>query len=94
MNSRCIWDRAKARHNLAKHKVSFEEASTVFDDPNYLIKDDLDHSDEENRYIAIGYSLLERLLVVVYTERGSKTRIISSRKAETQERKIYEEGNI
>jgi uncharacterized DUF497 family protein len=85
------WDEAKAEINLRKHKVGFEEARTVFSDPLSVTIDDPDHSKEEQRYVDIGKSASGKLLVVVYTERGSKTRIISCRRATPIERRKYEE---
>ncbi len=86
------WDEEKATANLKKHRVSFDEAITVFIDPFSITISDHDHSVDEQRYIDIGNSDKGRVVVVVYTERGSKMRIISCRKATSSERKIYEEG--
>lgn len=86
------WDPEKARANLKNHKVSFEEAQTVFGDPLFLVFADPDHSFEENRFIVMGLSNKIRLLVVSYTERRSATRLISARKAKRAERKNYEEN--
>ena len=84
------WDEEKARTNIAKHSVTFEEAAEVFLDPFYQIGDaTVDH---EAHDCAIGYSLLERILLVVYVERGTRTRIISARPATLFERKLYEEA--
>lgn len=85
------WDEEKAETNLKKHKVSYEEAKTIFGDPLSITVDDPDHSKEEPHYIDIGKSSSGKLLVVVYTERGNKTRIISCRRATRMERKQYEE---
>jgi uncharacterized DUF497 family protein len=86
------WDAVKAASNLGKHKVSFDEAVTVFRDPLARVVDDPDHSEEEHREIAIGHSLLNRLLFVFFTERVVGTvRIFSARPATRQERKDYEE---
>lgn len=85
------WDDEKAKSNQAKHKVSFEEAQTVFEDPFYLIFADPDHSKKESRFIALGASNKDRLLAVAYTERRGATRLISARKATRTERKYYEE---
>jgi uncharacterized DUF497 family protein len=85
------WDAQKAKANLAKHKVSFDEAKTVFDDSLFLIFADLDHSFEEKRFIIIGESNKRKLLVVAFAERETATRIISARKATASERKNYEE---
>jgi hypothetical protein len=85
------WDEQKAEANLKKHEVSFDEAKTVFDDLLFIIFADPDHSVEENRFIIMGESNQNRLLVVSYTERPPKTRLISARKATRAERKKYEE---
>ena len=87
------WDDEKAKKNLKKHKIAFQEGSTIFHDPFIATMADPDHADNEERYISIGLSARGRLLVVVYTERGEKTRLISCRKAEPPERRIYEETN-
>lgn len=86
------WDEQKAESNLAKHKVSFDEAKTVFTDPLYLDFYDPDHSDDEDRYIIVGESEQQRLLIVSYTERGQKVRLISAREATRKEKEAYEEG--
>ena len=85
------WNTEKAEANLKKHGVSFDEAETVFDDPLFVIFADPDHSFEENRFIIMGESNQNRLLVVSYTERPPKTRLISAREATRPERKKYEE---
>jgi len=85
------WDALKAQSNLAKHKVSFEAASTVFGDPRSLTIPDPAHSQGEKRFIILGCSHDERMLVVVHTERGDNIRIISARPASRRERKQYEE---
>ena len=87
------WDQEKAGSNLSKHKVSFDEASTVFADPLAKIFFDQDHSTEEIREIIVGHSILGRLLLVSFTERGrDPVRIISARAATRKERKSYEEN--
>lgn len=86
------WDTKKARSNLQKHKVSFEEASTALSDPMAATGADPDHSIGEFRYITFGISEQGRLLVVAHTEQGEIIRIISARTASKGERKIYEEG--
>jgi uncharacterized protein len=73
--------------------VSFQEATTVFDDSLSVTFPDPNHSIEENRYIIIGISGSGQLLVVSHTDRGSRTRIISARKATRQEKRFYEEGS-
>ena len=84
------WDTDKAEVNLKKHNVSFEEAATVFLDPFFVVFADPDHSTDEDRFIVMGESEKNRLLVVSYTERPP-TRLISARKATRKERKRYEE---
>ncbi len=86
------WDEAKARENLRKHKVGFEEGKTIFNDPFLLTFSDIDTSDEEERYVNIGLSAKDRVLVLIHTERQGKIRIISCRKAKAWERRYYEEG--
>ena len=85
------WDPDKARVNLSKHRVSFEEAVTAFGDPLALIVDDPRHSEAEERFALLGQSASHRLLVVMFTERGDAIRLISARKATRRERKQYEE---
>ncbi|BAZ86122.1 BrnT family toxin [Dolichospermum compactum] len=85
------WHEQKAQENLKKHEISFEEAKTVFNDPLSITIADSQHSDDEERYIDIDLSNRSQLLIVVYTERQSNIRIISSRKATNAERKIYEQ---
>ena len=84
------WDPPKNRSNIEKHGVSFEEASTVFQDTLSLTIDDPLHSIDEERLILIGMSQKNRILVVVYTERGDNIRIISARKTTKNEREYYE----
>jgi uncharacterized DUF497 family protein len=81
----------KARSNLAKHGVSFEEAATVFGDPLSLTIPDPQHSLAEKRYITMGRAFNGKLLVVVHTERGDNIRIISARRASRRECKFHEE---
>ena len=85
-----VWDPDKARRNKVKHGIEFEEAATVFRDPLLLVMPDLKHSLEEERWIALGKSILQILLVVVHTEDDWTIRIISARKAEPRERRQYE----
>ncbi len=84
------WDPEKAKRNSKKHGVSFEEAVTVFYDPLSATFDDPDHSANEQRFVTIGFSSQERLLVIAHSERGKNTRIISARPATTNERKRHE----
>ncbi len=86
------WDPVKARTNLKKHGVSFEEASTVFDDPLFITFLDVEHSLDEERYITLGLSQRKRLLLVAHAEREGAIRIISARKATKNERRFYEEA--
>ena len=85
------WEETKAKANLRKHKVSFEEAATVFEDNLSLTGRDPDHSVGEHRLITFGLSAEHRVLAVSHAERGNKIRIISARPATRVERKIYEE---
>jgi len=87
------WDEEKAKANLKKHGVRFDEATTVFSDPFSITILDPDHSVDEQRYIEIASSDKRRVLVVVYTERGANIRIISCRRATSSERRRYEEGS-
>ena len=84
------WDPGKARQNLRKHGVSFDEAVTAFYDPLSATFDDPDHSIGEQRYITVGFSSQNRLLIVGHTERGETVRIISARLATAHERKRHE----
>ncbi|MGZ8435944.1 MAG: BrnT family toxin [Candidatus Binatia bacterium] len=84
------WDRKKAANNFRKHKVSFDEAVTVFYDPLSATFNDPEHSIGEERYISIGYSSTRRLLVVSYSERDDGIRIISARRANTKEKTRHE----
>ncbi|MEP7148977.1 MAG: BrnT family toxin [Acidobacteriota bacterium] len=86
------WDETKAKNNLTKHRVSFAEAESVFYDPESITIDDPDHSGGEQRYVDVGTSSQNRILVVVYTEREDRIRIITVRKATRTERKIYEQN--
>ena len=88
---RFAWDDAKADENRRKHGVSFEEATTVFADENARLKHDPDHSQEEDRFILLGFSAKLRLLLVchAYRENDEVIRIISARKATPNERKQY-----
>ena len=83
-------DSRKAEVNLRKHRVSFEEASTVFGDPLAATRDDPEHSVEENRYLTMGYSNRKRLLVVSHCDEGEEVRIISAREPTSKERRQYE----
>ena len=85
-------DPAKAARNLKKHKVSFEEAASVFGDPMAYTFADPDHSIREERWLMFGLSRTGRLLAVIYTHRKGRYRIITGRLATRHERKIYEEG--
>jgi uncharacterized DUF497 family protein len=86
------WDADKAKQNVKKHRIAFEEALTVFADPLASIFDDPDHSDHERRELIIGHSARQRLLVVSFTERDRRTRIIGARKATQIERQDYEKN--
>lgn len=88
---RFTWDPQKAKANLHKHGVSFDEAATTFLDPYAVSGPDPDHSIGEERYITFGYSQLGRLLAVCHTYRPGIIRIINARRVTRGERKIYEE---
>jgi hypothetical protein len=85
------WDPAKARQNLRKHRVSFQEAATAFGDPLAVTYADPDHSASEQRFITVGMSGTRRVLVVAHADRGESIRIISARKTTKREREHYEE---
>ena len=86
------WDSEKAAANLRKHRVSFEEASSVFGDPLAVTFHDPDRSVGEVRWVTFGMSRSGALLVVSHTQRGKRVRLISARRAIRAERAIYEEG--
>ncbi len=85
------WDEEEAILNLRKHGVSFEEAATVFRDDLSVTVPDPDHSVAEERFITVGVSSQDRLLLVAHVERGDRIRIISARELTPRERKQYEE---
>ena len=87
------WDEDKAKENVRKHKVSFEEAETIVDDPLSITIPDPDHSKAERRFIDIGQSEAGRIIVVGYPQRGKATRLINARQATRAERRRYEEEN-
>jgi uncharacterized DUF497 family protein len=87
------WDPEKAAANAKNHGVDFSEAMTVFADPLELTIPDPDHSEREQRFLSIGLSTVGRFLVVAYTERAGRTRIINAREASSRERKHYESTN-
>jgi uncharacterized DUF497 family protein len=86
------WDHRKSHANLTKHGVSFDEASTAFQDPLSVTVADPLHSTDEERFVLIGHSHRDRLVVVVHTDRGNRVRIISARAATRKERRNYEEN--
>lgn len=85
------WDPKKAKSNLKKHGVSFEEAATALSDPMAATGHDPDHSVYEERFVTFGVSRAGRLLVVSHTEHRDTIRIISARKADKGEQELYEE---
>lgn len=90
---RFIWDSSKASLNKRKHGISFEEAQTVFYDENAIEYFDPDHSEDEDRFIMLGFSFKLRMLVVCYcTRKGNTIRIISARKATRHEAENYRKG--
>ncbi len=91
MGQQFEWDPNKANLNLQKHRVSFEEACTVFDDPLFITFLDEAHSSDEERYITLGLSKMKQLLLIAHTDREGTIRIISARKATKNEQRFYEE---
>ena len=83
------WDPRKARENAKKHGVTFDEAMTVFADWGSIAISDPDHSEGEERYLIVGLSSRERILVVSHVERAENVRIINARRANARERKLY-----
>jgi len=90
------WDKNKAQTNFKKHKISFEEAQTVFDDENARLIFDPDHSEDEDRFILLGYSCTSKILTVVHCYRDDEqnVRIISARKSTKHEEKQYREFTL
>lgn len=86
------WDEDKAEANLKKHGVSFSEGGTIFSDPLAITYNDPDHSFDEERFLSIGFSDKDQLLIVSHVERAGKTRLISVRRATRPERRLYENG--
>lgn len=86
------WEPDKAAKNLSKHKVSFQEAATVFADESGATVYDPDHSENEDRFLTIGYSNRKRLLIVSHTDRDNRIRIISARMLKPYERRQYEQN--
>ena len=87
-----FWLEKKNRQNIRKHRVDFSEAKTIFDDPMQISKNDPDHSFDENRYITMGVSIQNRLLIMAHTFDNDK--ITTARKPTRSERKNYEEGEF
>jgi uncharacterized DUF497 family protein len=85
------WDPLKAVENVREHRVSFNEAATVFGDFLGTTVADPDHSVDERRYITVGLSSQGRLLMVAHADRGERVRIISARRLTSSERRAYEE---
>ena len=86
------WDSKKSQSNKRKHGITFEEASTIFGDPLSITIDDSAHSIGEDRFVTIGTSVNDKLIVVAHTERNDIIRIISARKATRNEKRQYEQG--
>ncbi len=93
MSIKFEWDPSKARRNLRKHGIDFNEASTVFADTLSITIPDPDHSEDEECWVTMGLSNRQRLLVVVHTEEEEMIRLISARTADRLERRKYEEGD-
>ncbi len=92
MSPVCEWDPVKAESNLRKHGVAFDEACSIFGDPMFITFLDEEHSAQEPRYITIGVSNQNRLLLVANADREDRVRLISARKATKNEREFYESG--
>ena len=88
-----IWDKNKAKLNLVKHNLSFEEAATVFADPLAFVFDDVEHTRKEQRALIIGHTSKNKVIIVSFTERDQHIRIISARKATKKEKQDYEENS-
>ena len=86
------WDSRKAANNLRKHGISFREASTAFAGPLSVTFPDEDHSNVESRFLTVGRSIRQQLLVIAHTEEGDRIRIISARQATRREQRFYEEN--
>jgi len=86
------WEAAKAETNLAKHRVSFDEAVSAFYDALSVTIPDPDHSVNEQRFLLIGMTVTRRLVVVAHTNSGRRVRIINARRATRRERASYEKG--
>ena len=86
------WDDTKAADNRTKHGTSFFEAAPIFDDPLSVTTADPDHSDDEERFVQIGFSSYGNLLFVVFADRNDFYRVISAREATRAEKRIYEES--
>ena len=91
MNLQFEWDEEKAEQNTWKHSVSFEEAATVLADPLSLTIEDPLHSTAELRWVTMGLSQRQRLLVIVHTDRANRIRVISARKAPLRDQRLYKE---
>ena len=92
MSLRFEWDSKKAQSNRKRHGITFEESSTIFGDPLSITVHDPAHSIGKDRFITIGTSVNDKLIVVVHTDRNDIIRIISARKATKNERRQYEQG--
>ena len=85
------WDPKKANFNLKKHRISFDEAASVFEDLLAVVYEDPDHSADEQRFLMIGTSVQNQLLHIAFADQGDRIRIITARKVTKRERKLYEE---
>lgn len=92
MSTEFDWDPVKAKVNLVKHRVSFDEAASAFLDPMALSGPDPDHSPVESRFLTFAYSRLGQLLAISHTYRPGSIRLISARRVTRTERKLYEEN--
>jgi len=88
------WDEEKAEENIKKHGIGFWEAVTVFRDPLAITIHDPDHSRDEDRFLTVGMTSRNRIVVTAFTERGPCIRVISCREVSKSEKRKYEEGKF
>lgn len=93
MDAKFEWHKKKAEQNFQKHGISFDEAKTIFNDQLFITVVDEEHSDDEERFITIGFSNTGKLLMVAHTDRKGRIRIISARKATKNEEDFYSKTN-
>ena len=92
METRFEWNKEKAKSNFKKHNIDFKEASSIFRDPLFITALDKEHSRYEERYVTIGLSNKNRVLIVAHADSENKIRIISARKVTKNEKRFYQEA--